>query len=224
MFNEKRIRIITGHYGSGKTEFSVNYAINLAKTGQKVAIVDLDIVNPYFRSGDIREFLEGQGVKVVASGVQYRTADVPALPSEIYGVLQSDEYQVILDVGGDPAGARAMARFYQSFTADNYDMLFVVNANRPNTANAKDVIEYISSIEEACRTKATKLVNNTHLLRQTTPEDILRGQAVVEEVSKLTGLPVAYVSGIKPALEGAKDQIQNGELFEIAMHMRPEWL
>jgi hypothetical protein len=224
MFNEKRIRIITGHYGSGKTEFAVNYALRLAKTGKKVAIVDLDIVNPYFRSGDIREDLEKQGVRVVASGAQYRSNDVPALPPDIYGVIQSDEYEVILDVGGDPAGARTLARYQKYFTEDNYDMLFVVNANRPYTSNAKDVIEYIHNIEDSAKAKATKLVNNTHLLRDTTAEEILKGQHVVEEVSKQTGLPIAYVSGIKSALEQAAPDIKQGELFEIDMVMRPEWL
>lgn len=223
MLNDKRIRIITGHYGSGKTEFSVNYAIKLAKKGEKVAIADMDIVNPYFRSREKKKEMEALGIKVVTPGERYINADVPALPPEIYTLLQDESYQVVLDIGGDAVGARALGRYYEYLKKGNYDMMVVINANRPNTQDAQSVVNYIEDIERAARIPATGLINNTHMLRETTLEDVLRGQEVVEEVSRLKNIPVKYICAIQVVAAQIPGGLE-GEVFPIQMYMRPEWL
>lgn len=223
MLEDKRIRIVTGHYGSGKTEFAVNYVINLAKSGKKAAIADLDIVNPYFRSREEKGRMERLGIRVVAPEGKFINADVPALPADINTLLQDESYQVVLDVGGDAAGARALGRYYPYLKDADYDMFIVVNANRPNTASPEAVIEYIEDIERAARIRATGLVNNTHMLRETTVEDVLRGQQVVEEVSRQKNLPVKYICAIE-RIAGQIPAGLTGEVFPIKMYMRPEWL
>lgn len=223
MQDDKRIRIITGHYGSGKTEFAVNYIIRLAEMGKKAAIADLDIVNPYFRSREKKDYMERLGIRVVAPEGRYINADVPALPAEIYTLLQDDSYDVVLDVGGDAVGARALGRYFDYLKNADYDMLIVVNANRPNTRNPEAVAEYIEEIERSARISATGLVNNTHMLRDTTLEDVLRGQQVVEEVSRLKGLPVKYISAIERVASEIPGGLE-GEVFPVKMYMRPEWL
>lgn len=223
MLDDKRIRIITGHYGSGKTEFSVNYAIKLAQKGEKVAIADMDIVNPYFRSREKKEVMEKLGIRVVAPGEMYINADVPALSPELYTLFQDESYEVVLDVGGDPAGARVLGRFFDNLRDSNYDMMVVINTNRPDTQDAQSAVNYINGIERTARISATGLINNTHMLRDTTLDDVLRGQKVVEEVSRLKKIPVKYISAIEKVAEQIPEGLQ-GEGFSLKMYMRPEWL
>ncbi len=223
MQKDKRIRIITGHYGSGKTEFSVNYAVKLAEAGKKTAIGDLDIVNPYFRSREQKAMMENYGIRVVAPQGKFINADVPALPADINTLLQDESYSVVLDVGGDAVGARTLGRYYNLLENADYDMFIVVNANRPNTRNPEDVVQYIREIERSSRIHATGLVNNTHMLRDTSVEDILMGQRVVEEVSRLKNLPVKYISAIGRVAQQIPKGL-TGEIFPVKMYMRPEWL
>jgi hypothetical protein len=223
MQEDKRIRIITGHYGSGKTEFAVNYTVKLAELGKKAAIADLDIVNPYFRSREKKSDMEKLGIRVVAPLQGAANADIPALPAEIYTLMQDRSYDVVLDVGGDAIGAKALGRYFDYLSKGDYDMMIVVNANRPNTGDPESVIRYIEDIERAARIPATGLINNTHMLRETTLKDILRGQKVVEEVSRLKGLPVKYICAIQKVAAQIPEGLQ-GEVFPIKMYMRPEWL
>lgn len=224
MHKDKRIRIITGHYGSGKTEFAVNYVLELAKSGGKVAIADLDIVNPYFRSREKTELLEEKGVRVIASSLKGINTDVPALSAAINAPLEDKLYDLVLDVGGDPVGARVLGRYYNFFSdKDDYDMFLVVNANRPETQTVEAVISFIKSIEHASRLKITGLINNTHLLKSTTIEDVMRGQKLVEEVAEKTGLEVKYVSVIESLADKLPSDIQ-GEIIPIKMYMREEWM
>ena len=142
MLEDKRIRIVTGHYGSGKTEFAVNYAINLAKSGEKAAIADLDIVNPYFRSREEKGRMERLGIRVVAPEGKFINADVPALPADINTLLQDESYQVVLDVGGDAAGPGPWDGIIPTLRMPRRHV-HSGNANRPNTASPEAVIEYI---------------------------------------------------------------------------------
>ena len=223
MLEDKRIRIITGHYGSGKTEFAVNYAIKLAQLGRKTAIGDLDIVNPYFRSREKKDFMERLGIRVVAPAGKLINADVPALPAEIYTLLQDESYDVVLDVGGDAVGARTLGRYFDYLKGGGYDMFIVINANRPNTQECETVVRYIEEIEMSARIPATGLINNTHMLRRTTVEDILKGQRVAEKVSRQKNLPVKYISAIEKIAEQIPEGL-TGEIFPVKMYMRPEWL
>lgn len=222
MFNEKRIRIITGHYGSGKTEFAVNYTFGLAATGKKTSIVDLDIVNPYFRSREMEPAFTEKGIRVIGSSIKGRSGDIPALSPEIFSVLQDTSYEVVLDVGGDKVGARALARYHEYFDKEAYDMLFVLNANRHQTNTVDGAITYLRSIEESSKQKITGLVNNTHLCRSTTLEEIMKGQKLCEDVSKVLGLPVKYVAVEKEFMDMLPKGIQ-GEIFPLDIYMKKPW-
>ena len=223
MKNNHRIHIITGHYGSGKTEFAINYALKRAEVRGDIVIGDLDIVNPYFRSREKQEELEEAGIRIVSSSTGYSSADVPALSPEIYGILQKEEYEVILDVGGDPVGARVLGRYKEYFEPGHYDMWMVVNANRPNTQDAQSVLEYIEGIESTSRVAITGLINNTHMLRETTQEDLIRGNKLLEEVSNHTNLPIVYTSAIKEVADHLPEGI-SGEILPLELRMRPDWL
>ncbi|HHT50356.1 MAG TPA: ATP-binding protein [Eubacteriaceae bacterium] len=223
MRDDHRVHVITGHYGSGKTEFALNFAFKKAEKQDNIAIADMDIVNPYFRSREKKAELEERGIKLISSSTGYSTADVPAISPEVYGILQSNKYEVILDVGGDPNGARVLGRYFQYFQEDNYNMWMVVNANRPNTQKSKEVIEYINRIQDSSRIAMTGLINNTHMIRETSKEDIIRGNDLVVEVSEITGLPIVYTSVLEEVVPDLPKDIK-GEIFPISLKMRPYWL
>ncbi len=222
MFNDKRIRIITGHYGSGKTEFAVNYAFGLAALGKKTAIVDLDIVNPYFRSREIEPLFVEKGIRVIASSIKGMHGDLPALSPEIYSVLQDTSYEAVLDVGGDMAGARALARYHEYFDREPYDMLFVLNANRHQTNTVDGAVSYLRSIEQSSLQKVTALVNNTHLCGNTTAEEVMKGQKLCENVSVALGLPLKYVVVDKRLVDMLPKGLR-GEVLPIDIYMKKPW-
>lgn len=222
MLNDNRIRIIIGHYGSGKTEFAVNYAVKLADLGKRVALVDLDVVNLYFRSREKTEILGKKGIRVISSSIKGSALDLPAIPGEVLSPLQDTTYECILDVGGDPAGARVLARYTDYFIEGKYDMFFVLNGNRPETQTVDKAIEYIIKIEEVTQVKITGIVNNTHLLKSTTFEDIVSGNKLALEVSKKTNIPLKYNALLEDLTSSIKDI--KGELFPIDLYMREEWM
>ncbi len=223
MLNENRIRIIIGHYGSGKTEFSVNYAVKLAKSNKKVALADLDIVNPYFRSREKANELKEFGIRVIGSSIHAPAVDVPAISAEISAPLQDKSYETVLDVGGDPIGARVLGRYLSFFKEGEYDMLYVINANREDTQTVDKAIEYLRKIEAVARAKVTGLVNNTHMLKSTTVEDVLRGQELALKVSEKTNLPIKYVAALEEVAKKLPKDIE-GEIFPINLYMREEWM
>lgn len=223
MLNDKRLRFIIGHYGSGKTEFSINYAVRLAKMGKKVALADLDVVNLYFRSREKTEALEKLGIRVIGSSVKASAVDIPAISAEVVTPMQDTSYEAVIDVGGDPAGARTLGRYSEYFIEGNYDMFFVLNANRPETQTVEKAIEYLRKIEDTARAKVTGIVNNTHMLKSTTVEDVLRGQELAERVSEKVNIPIKYISAIEKV---AKELPNNliGEIFPMTLYMREEWM
>jgi len=222
MKDDKRIRIITGHYGSGKTEFAVNYTFKLANEGYKAAIVDLDIVNPYFRSRQLEPVFEEMGIRVISSSVKGLSGDLPALSPEIHTVLEDKSFETVIDVGGDKAGATALGRYHDKLDEDEYDMFFVLNANRPFTADKDSAIRYLRSIEQGSRQKVTALVNNTHLCGDTRIEDIIRGQELCLKVSEELGLPLKYTVVHKKLINQLPDNI-SGEIFPIDIFMKKPW-
>ena len=216
-----RLLIVTGHFGTGKTEFSVNLALALAREGEKVMMADLDIVNPYFRSRERREALEGAGVRLITSSQDSENADMPSLPAEILTVLEDRSYRGVLDIGGDPDGARVLARYQPKITAEDYQLLFVSNANRPEVRKADDAISYLRCIEEVTGLRCGGLVNNTHLCGETTAEEILRGAELAREISEKTGVPVLCHTAeerLIPELESLKEPI-----FPISIQMKKPW-
>lgn len=223
MLKDKRLRFIIGHYGSGKTEFSINYAVKLAKMGRKVAIADLDVVNLYFRSREKTDQLEKLGIKVIGSSIKGAAVDIPAISAEIETPMQDASYEAIIDVGGDPAGARTLGRYNKYFVPGEYDMFFVLNANRPETQTVDKTIEYLRKIEDTARAKVTGIVNNTHMLKSTTVEDVLKGQELAKKVSEKINIPIKYISTIEKVAEELPDNLQ-GEIFPMTLYMREEWM
>lgn len=223
MLDDKRIRIVTGHYGSGKTEFSVNYAVELAKIKRKVALVDLDVINLYFRSREKSSLLENMGIKVISSSINAPAVDVPAISGEVYAPLEDESYDVVLDLGGDPAGARVLGRYEEFFVDGKYDMFYILNANRQETSTADKAIEYLKRIENMARIKVTALVNNTHMLKSTTVDDLLKGQKVALEVSEKLDIPIKYISVIKNVVALLPKDMK-GEIFPMDLYMREEWM
>lgn len=214
----KRIHIIVGHYGSGKTEFALNYAIKRKASGAKVTIADLDIVNPYFRTNDAKELLEQKGISVLASPYAGSNVDIPSLPANISRLFDDKSSEVVLDVGGDEDGAVVLGRFHQQFEAEGYEMLFVVNAFRPLTKDAASVCEVLGEVEAASRLSVTGLVNNSNLQHLTTADDILKGQRVAEEAAARHGVSVSYISGIPEALEQVPAQYRE-KMFPLERYL-----
>ncbi len=185
-----RISIITGHYGTGKTEFAVNLALALAQAGESVMMADLDIVNPYFRSRERRDLLEAAGVRLISSSQACSDADVPALPAELLAILENREVRGVLDIGGDPVGARVLARFQPKLIQEDCQLIYVLNANRPEVRAPENAIAYLRGIEATTGLPCTGIVNNTHLCGETTEAEIRKGAALAAAVSQETGIPV----------------------------------
>ncbi len=224
MLKDNRIRLIIGHYGSGKTEFAVNYTMRLAALGKKTAIADMDIVNPYFRSREKAEMMEEKGIRVI-SGARghHANLDIPMMTAEVQAPLQDTTYDLVLDVGGDAVGARALAQYRRYFIEGEYDMFCVINRYREQTSTLEGCLYHIKTIEATLGARVTGLINNTHLLRDTTVEDVLYGQELVEEVSKELDIPVRYISTLEKVAKDLPEGL-DGEIFPIQMYMRPEWL
>ena len=204
---DRRISIFTGHFGSGKTEVAVNYAMQLSRNGNKTAIVDFDIVNPYFRTADAKTHLENNGIWVITPVYANTNVDVPALPSEISSLFIKKEYMVVFDVGGDDLGAKAVSRYREEFVQNDYELFFVVNTRRPMTDSQEKIEEMIYDIEESARMKITSIVNNTNLLEKTTFGEIIAGHRLIERVSSKLGIPIGFVSGFGDALAQVKAKL-----------------
>ena len=189
--DHKRLTLFAGHYGSGKTNIAVNYALHLARDGKKVCIGDLDIVNPYFRTKDSAEELEKSGVDLISPQFANSNVDLPALPAEAYRLVEDTATYAIMDIGGDDRGAYALGRFAPMILKENnYRMAFVANCYRPLTRTAEDALEVMREIEDACGLPFTCIVNNANLGPETTKDTILASQSFIEKLCKLSGLPL----------------------------------
>jgi Mrp family chromosome partitioning ATPase len=217
----KRMRIITGHYGSGKTEYAVNLAMDMAKNMEHVVLADLDIVNPYFRSFEQTKMLEDAGVKVIVTSCG-GVADIPALNPAVMSVFQDEKWNGVLDIGGDPIGARVLARFAHQIHQDEYDLLFVLNANRPETKDVESALQYMRGIEAECHLKVTGIVNNTHLCGETTAEEILKGAALAQALSERTSLPVIHHAVQKKFVQQVQDKL-NEPVLPMNIYMKKPW-
>ena len=190
-FVEKRLNIITGHYGSGKTNLAVNIAMDLSKKGKKVAIIDLDIVNPYFRTADFETLFEKNHIRLAAPVFAGSNLDIPALPPEVETLLSDKETAVIVDVGGDDTGAIALGRYAGTIEKMGYHMFYAVNQYRLGTALPEDSANLMREIENSSRLQVTGIINNSNLGEGTTGKEILDSLPFAEEVCRKTGLPLA---------------------------------
>ncbi len=189
-----RINIITGHYGSGKTNLSINFALTAAKEGRRVRLMDLDIVNPYFRAADCEDMLRAHGVEVIRPVYANTNLDLPSIPADAYSIFGDRESTVIIDVGGDDAGAAALGRFSAQILQDDFRHFSVVNARRSLTQTPQEAVEILREIERACRVPVTHLVNNTHLCGETTAQVVEASIPYAEEVAREAGLPLALTT------------------------------
>ena len=191
----RRVTLLSGHYGSGKTNIAVNLALRLREAYPRVAVADLDIVNPYFRTKDSDADFAHAGIRLISSAFANSNLDLPAMPQDLYAITDDRSLHVIVDVGGDDRGALALGRLAPALLEENdYEMLFVINRFRPLTRDAASTVEVKAEIEAACGIPFTGIVNNSNLGAETTAETVLFSLAYADEVSALTGLPVVYTS------------------------------
>ena len=225
----KRIVIVTGHYGSGKTEFSVSLAMMMAadreKSWERLAVIDLDIANPYFRSRERREMLENEGISVYGSLYKTEvTAELPALGATVRAPLEDKGCRAIVDAGGNDSGALVLNQFGKYFVPEETTHLTVINANRPETRSLEGALEHINAIETVTKLRVDAIVNNCHLLMETTADTVIKGRTLCKEISEATGKPLlcsCYPEKLVNA-EELPDFIENP--FPLGLYMRPTWL
>jgi hypothetical protein len=216
----KRLTILCGHYGSGKTNVAVNLAFKLREQHDRVTVADLDIVNPYFRTKDSMKEFDERGIRLICSAYANSNVDIPALPQELYSVTDDKGQTVVLDIGGDDRGALALGRLAPQIKAEgDYAMLMVINRYRPLTPDVPSTIEVMREIETACGIPFTGLVNNSNLGEETTADDVLSSMAYANEVAKATGLPLVMTT-VKDSLFDELDG-QIDCLFPLSLQDKP---
>ena len=215
------LSVVVGHFGSGKTEFSVNLALALGQLRAPVALADLDVVDPYFRSRECAPQLEAAGIRVISSANTCRDADLPSMPAEVNVLMDNPELWGVLDIGGDPSGARVLARYRKALAARGARLLCVINANRPLSDTVDKCIDYIRRIEAACGMQVDALVNNTHCCHLTEVADVLAGAEMAREVSEKTGIGVLCHCVPRHLYEEAAAQLEN--VFPMDLYMKKPW-
>lgn len=217
-----RITVLVGNYGSGKTELSLNLAASLRAQGQPTALVDLDIVNPYFRSAEQKDWLEMQGIRVLAPTFALTTVDIPALPADILSVFDQTHEQVVIDVGGDDTGAAALGRYAHRLQTDDTQVLFVINACRPLSRDADSALDLLARIEQRSRIRPNGLINNTNLGDESDLATLLAGQRMVEAVSQRSGIPILAITA-EPNIGAQLPDNLLPIYHPLERHMRPEF-
>jgi len=215
----KRITVLAGHYGSGKTNLAVNLALALKKEGRAVKVADLDIVNPYFRTKDSAEELKEAGIGLISSEYANTNVDIPALPPDMYSIVDDRTTSFFVDVGGDDRGALALGRLTPAILEEgDYEMLLVANFFRPLTRDANSLLEVVREIETAAGMKFTGIVNNSNLGEETTANDVLSSVSVAESFSAFSGLPLVMTSVRCELYEDLKGKIKN--LFPLQLQKK----
>ncbi len=229
----KRYYVIIGNFGSGKTELALNMAFEGAARGEKVTLVDIDVINPYFRSTERKTELNAAGIRLISPNFTSSGVEVPSIPAEIFSVFSDNSDLVIFDVGGDPVGSIAMGQYYGYFKElENFEVWYVINARRPLSSGPDENLEMIDKIHGVSRLDITGLLNNTNLAHETSEADLLYGYEVTKEVSLRSGLPVIGTMGTESVLgsfiEGAEknglDKRFVGEAFKIERYMHRDWV
>lgn len=217
----KRISVFAGHYGSGKTNIAINYALYIKEKQPHVAIADLDIVNPYFRTKDSEKMLTEHGIHLISSEYADSNVDLPALPAETYAVIENADLFSVLDVGGDDRGALALGRYSDAIKEENaYDMFFVINKFRPMTRDADSTVEIMREIESAASMRFTAIVNNSNLGAITTPEDIISSRKYAEEISEKANIPIAFTT----ARADIAYKLDMENVMPINIYVQQSWL
>lgn len=216
----KRLTLIAGHYGSGKTNIAVNLSYDLKDKGfNRVAIADLDIVNPYFRTKDSIEQLTEKGIELISSPYAGSNVDIPAIPQEMYALTDDTSISAIIDIGGDDRGALALGRYVPAIVKENdYSFYLVINCYRPLTGDVPSTLEIMKEIEQAAGIRFTGIINNSNVGADTKKEHILNSLDYANEVSKVSGLPLVMTTVEASLFDDLKDEIQN--LFPLQLQSR----
>ena len=218
----KRITLFAGHYGSGKTNIAVNYALHLKESYEKVNIADLDIVNPYFRTKDSEAFLESKGIHLISSEYANSNVDVPALPAEAYAIIDDESTRAVIDVGGDDRGALALGRYAPSILRQNdYEMLLVINKFRPLTPDCASTVAVMREIETAAGMKFTGIINNSNLGDETCADDVIGSVAYARAISEASALPIKMTTVKEDLYESVKDKVP--DCFPIRLYVKQSW-
>lgn len=221
--HDKRITIMTGHYGSGKTEFAVNYAIKLSQFSPKVTLGDLDIVNVYFRSRERKAQLMEMGIDVISSSIEGDSVDIPAVAA-ITSPVRDKSTRYIVDLGGNDTGTMVLGRIRPLLDLSETDFFMVVNTNRPSTSSPEGILKEMKSIEAASGLKVTSFVNNTNLIRETTAENIAMGDKILRQAEGLSKVPIKYISYVEEVLHEPLPKGLSGEPFPMRFYMRKDWM
>ena len=220
MKNFKRLTLLCGHYGSGKTNVAVNLAFYLKKQYNNLVVADLDIVNPYFRTKDSLQDFKANGIQLICSEYANTNVDIPALPPDMYRLTTDKSLTAIIDVGGDDRGAYALGRLVPEIKAErNYDMLMVINGYRPLTPDVESTLEVMREIETACGLKFTGLVNNSNIGDETTAQNVINSMVYANEVSRTSGLPIVMTAVKNDLYDELKDKIEN--LLPMTLQAKP---
>ena len=219
----KRIKIFVGGFGSGKTEIAINYSIYYKKNHNQVAIVDLDIVNPYFRTREAKNALNLKDIKMISPEGEMAYADLPLISPEIKGLIQNSDYHLILDVGGDDVGTVVLGNF-KSFIKDlDYEMLLVVNSYRPFTQSVPQIMQMAQEIENSSRLKISGIVSNPNLSSQTDEETIKKGHILIKKAAKKLNLPIKFICIDERFSQKIKQKNFQESIFYIKRFMRLPW-
>lgn len=221
--NIKPITLFTANLGSGKTEISINFSRFLKQKGHQVSLVDLDIINPYFRTRMAKDNLASQGLRVVCPPGELINADVPALTPAIRGALQATEGYCVCDVGGDDVGAIALGAYKPFLQGGRYDLYFVVNTCRPFTRDLAGVRKMLESIERNARMKVTGLVSNTNLGRQTDVASMVEGYHRVVGMAEQLNLPVAFLASPHNLAQEVQAQLPGVAILPLEFYMKTPW-
>ena len=235
--NLKKFIVVTGHYGCGKTNLVLNMALDYASMGEKVTVVDMDLINPYFRTSDFKGILEEKGIEVITPVFGATNLDIPSLPASMYSIFEKKNV-VIVDVGGDDAGSTVLGRFRPQFDMVDYDMLYVINRFRSMSTDLDEAVEVLGEIMAVSGLKPSGLVNNSHLMAETTQAIFDEGLNFADRISEKTGLPVLFStvekellnSGVitvkKETLSGAPEEVKDSlvqRIYPIDIHVKTVW-
>ena len=226
----KKFIVLIGNYGSGKTEIALNLAISASREGKNTALVDLDIVNPYFRSGEQGLLLKENGVKLIAPPYATTNVDLPVLSAEVQRVFIEPMDKVIFDVGGDAVGATALGQYHFRFKniRSEVEVLAVINTRRPLCGTAEDVSTLLAHMSAGARLSIDGIINNSNLARDSEAQLLSESEEILKKVTEMTGIPVKYVSGLPELLKEYSQTSQESELkptqIPISIYTRPEWL
>ena len=215
--------IVIGAYGSGKSEYSINLAKTYSQKGKKVTLVDLDVVNPYFRSRDVRDKFENEGITVIAPEGEFKHADLPMLSPRIMGAVQNYEETVILDVGGDPSGCRTLARYVDNINKRGYEMHLVINTKRPFTSNAEGISEMLGMLKFASKLEITDFICNTNLMEFTTADIIEEGIRIIDEVAKKENIKFSTFTVLDKYIDDIPKKIASKTRITLHYFLSKPW-